>query len=90
MGYTGKGWGPGDWYTAGRTRNPAGDEYIIVYDVTGRLIPRNGSLTEGDDIPDPADMVVDLLGGEITLTSEMGAGTTFVIVLPVEPSGRKS
>ena len=30
VGYTGKGWGPGDWYTAGRTRSPAGDPYKDV------------------------------------------------------------
>jgi len=27
VGYTGKGWGPGNWKDAGRTRNPAGHEY---------------------------------------------------------------
>ena len=27
VGYTGKGWGPGNWRAAGRTRNPAGTEY---------------------------------------------------------------
>ncbi len=27
VGYTGKGWGPGDWKVSGRTRNPAGPEY---------------------------------------------------------------
>lgn len=27
VGYTGKGWGPGNWKTGGRTRNPAGDLY---------------------------------------------------------------
>lgn len=27
VGYTGKGWGPGDWERRGRTRNPAGPEY---------------------------------------------------------------
>jgi uncharacterized sulfatase len=27
VGFTGKGWGPGDWLSGGRTRNPAGDEY---------------------------------------------------------------
>ena len=27
VGYTGKGWGPGDWKISGRTRNPAGPEY---------------------------------------------------------------
>ena len=27
VGYTCKGWGPGDWAASGRDRNPAGDEY---------------------------------------------------------------
>ena len=27
VGYTGKGWGPGDWKVGGRARNPAGPEY---------------------------------------------------------------
>ena len=27
VGFTGKGWGPGDWQVAGRTCNPAGPEY---------------------------------------------------------------
>ncbi len=27
VGFTGKGWGPGDWYMGGRTKNPAGVEY---------------------------------------------------------------
>ena len=27
VGYTGKGWSPGNWQTAGRTRNPAGPQY---------------------------------------------------------------
>ncbi|MBE0537802.1 MAG: sulfatase-like hydrolase/transferase [Phycisphaerae bacterium] len=27
VGYTGKGWGPGNWKVSGRTRNPAGDDF---------------------------------------------------------------
>lgn len=27
VGFTGKGWGPGEWQQGGRDRNPAGDEY---------------------------------------------------------------
>jgi uncharacterized sulfatase len=27
VGFTGKGWGPGDWYMGGRQKNPAGVEY---------------------------------------------------------------
>ncbi len=27
VGFTGKGWGPGDWLSGGRTKNPAGVEY---------------------------------------------------------------
>jgi uncharacterized sulfatase len=27
VGFTGKGWGPGDWLSGGRDRNPAGNEY---------------------------------------------------------------
>lgn len=30
VGFTGKGWGPGDWLSGGRTRNPAGEEYNEV------------------------------------------------------------
>lgn len=30
VGFTGKGWGPGDWLSGGRQRNPAGDEYNEV------------------------------------------------------------
>jgi uncharacterized sulfatase len=30
VGFTGKGWGPGDWLSGGRPRNPAGDEYNAV------------------------------------------------------------
>jgi uncharacterized sulfatase len=30
VGFTGKGWGPGDWLSGGRPRNPAGDEYNEV------------------------------------------------------------
>jgi uncharacterized sulfatase len=30
VGYTGKGWGPGDWLSGGRVRNPAGDHYNDV------------------------------------------------------------
>ncbi len=30
VGYTGKGWGPGNWKEGGRTRNPAGPDYNAV------------------------------------------------------------
>lgn len=30
VGFTGKGWAPGDWLSGGRSRNPAGDEYNEV------------------------------------------------------------
>ncbi len=30
VGYTGKGWGPGNWKISGRARNPAGTEYSSV------------------------------------------------------------
>lgn len=30
IGYTGKGWGPGDWKASGRTRNPAGPNYSRI------------------------------------------------------------
>lgn len=30
VGFTGKGWGPGDWLVGGRTKNPAGVEYNEV------------------------------------------------------------
>lgn len=31
VGYTGKGWGPGDWKRLGRTRNPVGPEYSTEF-----------------------------------------------------------
>lgn len=30
VGFTGKGWGPGDWRVSGRTRNPAGPEFSDI------------------------------------------------------------
>ncbi|MEE4216901.1 MAG: sulfatase [Xanthomonadales bacterium] len=36
VGFTGKGWAPGDWLSGGRSRNPAGDEYNDVK-LTGKL-----------------------------------------------------
>jgi uncharacterized sulfatase len=30
VGYTAKGWGPGNWKVSGRTRNPAGDDYSKI------------------------------------------------------------
>jgi uncharacterized sulfatase len=30
VGYTGKGWGPGNWKISGRTRNPAGENYSQI------------------------------------------------------------
>jgi uncharacterized sulfatase len=32
VGYTAKGWGPGNWEVSGRTRNPAGKEYSEIKD----------------------------------------------------------
>ena len=32
VGYTGKGWGPGNWKISGRKRNPAGNEYNEIKD----------------------------------------------------------
>jgi N-sulfoglucosamine sulfohydrolase len=32
VGYTAKGWGPGNWKISGRTRNPAGKEYSEIID----------------------------------------------------------
>ncbi len=32
VGYTGKGWGPGNWKVSGRTRNPSGNEYSEIKD----------------------------------------------------------
>ena len=31
VGFTGKGWGPGNWGASGRSRNPAGEEYDMAY-----------------------------------------------------------
>ena len=30
VGFTGKGWGPGDWLSGGRAKNPAGVEFNEV------------------------------------------------------------
>jgi uncharacterized sulfatase len=42
-GYTGKGWGPGDWKDGGRDKNPAGDEYNeirkIPFEKLGESVP---------------------------------------------------
>ena len=32
VGYTGKGWGPGNWQISGRTRNPVGNAYSTIRD----------------------------------------------------------
>ena len=56
VGYTGKGWGPGNWLESGRKRNPAGDEFnnrkleppttgISTNDYSGNF---NDFLAEGD------------------------------------------
>ena len=42
-GYTGKGWGPGDWKISGRTENPAGPEYNAI-----RLDPPYPSISDID------------------------------------------
>lgn len=34
VGYTAKGWGPGNWEISGRTRNPAGKQYSSIKDET--------------------------------------------------------
>lgn len=39
VGYTGKGWGPGDWLAGGRDKNPAGVEYN---DLNLKIKPRKG------------------------------------------------
>jgi N-sulfoglucosamine sulfohydrolase len=44
VGYTGKGWAPGDWKRRGRIRNPAGTEYNEI-----TLIPPEGSLISDCD-----------------------------------------
>ncbi len=40
VGFTGKGWGPGNWQVSGRTRNPAGDEWSRIRYETGGNDPR--------------------------------------------------
>lgn len=44
VGYTGKGWGPGDWQRCGRARNPAGTHYN-----ERRLTPPAGSKISAND-----------------------------------------
>jgi len=43
VGYTGKGWGPGNWKVSGRTRNPAGPVYNDHTDT-----PPNGGISNQD------------------------------------------
>jgi N-sulfoglucosamine sulfohydrolase len=43
VGFTGKGWGPGDWQVSGRTRNPAG----LAFN-EHRLEPPSGSFSPND------------------------------------------
>lgn len=43
VGFTGKGWGPGDWLAGGRTKNPAGVEYNEV-----KLTPRATGISNID------------------------------------------
>ena len=43
IGYTGKGWGPGDWKVSGRPYNPAGHEYNDE-----KLIPPYGGISKID------------------------------------------
>jgi len=42
VGFTGKGWGPGDWLAGGRSKNPAGVEYN---DLKLKVKPRKGIST---------------------------------------------
>ncbi len=44
IGFTGKGWAPGDWTRCGRTRNPVGPEYN-----GSKLIPPEESCISNDD-----------------------------------------
>ena len=43
VGYTGKGWGPGDWKVSGRVRNPAGPEFSRL-----TLKPSVGGISDND------------------------------------------
>ena len=47
VGYTGKGWGPGNWQISGRTRNPAGREFSRIR--TSGEVPRGVSNTDYAD-----------------------------------------
>lgn len=51
-GFTGKGWGPGDWRTSGRTRNPAGPHFSSI---------KTGTSIEGINSTDYAANFEDFL-----------------------------
>ncbi|MCA9102377.1 MAG: sulfatase [Planctomycetales bacterium] len=53
VGYTGKGWGPGDWRVSGRSRNPAGPEFAERHVDT----PRPGGVSDCDYAANFADFL---------------------------------
>jgi N-sulfoglucosamine sulfohydrolase len=47
-GYTGKGWGPGDWKDSGRESNPAGDEYNNIRKIPFEQLGENNPISKID------------------------------------------
>jgi N-sulfoglucosamine sulfohydrolase len=47
-GYTGKGWGPGDWKDSGRNSNPAGEEYNDITKVPFEQLGANNPISQID------------------------------------------
>lgn len=54
VGFTGKGWSPGDWKAGGRTRNPAGKEYNARH-----LTPPTADIASRDYAANFADFLED-------------------------------
>jgi N-sulfoglucosamine sulfohydrolase len=48
IGYTGKGWGPGNWKDGGRERNPAGEEYNDITKVPFEKLNENNTVSHID------------------------------------------
>jgi len=47
-GYTGKGWGPGDWKDGGRENNPAGEEYNDITKIPFEQFDDNNAISKID------------------------------------------
>ena len=60
VGYEGKGWGPGNWKDAGRSRNPAGDKYRSFEEFYARYVDgREVTVSVGTHVRLPRQMPFD-------------------------------